>query len=79
MIHTAKRWNNPRRYDDSDLLEKPTAFELEAERLGVPESQWAESFKLRQWARKNRNFRYVPSVLMKRWGIDTIFDWEGWQ
>jgi hypothetical protein len=49
----------------------PTAFELEAHRLGLTEENYASSDQLRRWCAQNRDRCYVPEWLLKRWGMTT--------
>jgi len=47
----------------------PTGFEQEVRRLGLDPQNCAESAKLRQWCQLNKDRRYIPEPLLKRWGI----------
>jgi len=41
--------------------------------LGLAPEEYEDSTVLREWARKNKNDRYVPSELLQAWGftVDT--------
>jgi hypothetical protein len=56
---------------------KPTQFEVECQRLTIdPEETKAQlqSVELRSWVRSNRDTRYVPSILLSRMNLRTIYD-----
>ncbi len=46
-------------------------FEFLADELGLSPSQYADSTLLKEWARKYKNERYVPSELLTLWGLTT--------
>jgi hypothetical protein len=48
---------------------QPTAFELQAEHLGLESHDWATSSELRHWCERNGDRVYVPEWLLKAWGI----------
>ena len=47
-----------------------TQFEQMVESLKLKPHEYVHSRSLREWARKNKNDRYVPSELLRRWGFD---------
>jgi len=47
----------------------PTAFELQAQRLGLTEEGYESSHHLRRWCEYNRDRCYVPEWLLKKWGM----------
>lgn len=51
----------------------PTAFEkfCTEHRLDTRQKQ-VRSYLLRDWARKNRNNKYVPENLLDAWGMDVF-------
>jgi len=53
-----------------------STFEHLAAMLGLSPEQYKDSTVLREWARKNKNDRYVPSELLQTWGftVDTGFE-----
>ena len=58
---------------NSRLFEPPpltTQFERMVEFLKLKPHECLHSRALRAWARRNRNDRYVPSDLLKEWGLD---------
>lgn len=50
-----------------------STFEHLAAMLGFAPDECEDSTVLREWARKNKNNRYVPSELLQAWGftVDT--------
>lgn len=46
-----------------------SAFEEFAENLGLSPEQWEHSRDLQEWARRRKNFCYVPEELLKAWGM----------
>lgn len=53
------------------LPPQPPEFERIAARLGlVTDEQQRASDKLKAWARKHRNTRFVPEELLKHWDLD---------
>jgi len=59
---------------NSRLFEPPlpasTQFEQMAESLKLEPHEYLHSRSLREWARRNRHDRYVPSDLLKQWDLD---------
>lgn len=47
----------------------PTEFELQVQRLGLTEEDYASSDDLRRWVEHNRDRCYVPEWLLKIWGM----------
>lgn len=44
-----------------------STFEHFAAMLGLAPEQYADSIALKEWARKHKNVRYVPSQLLQAW------------
>jgi hypothetical protein len=44
-------------------------FERVAEALGLSPPEYLTSSALREWARLNMEYKYVPSELLKAWGF----------
>jgi hypothetical protein len=44
-------------------------FERVVEALGLSPAEYQSSSALREWARQNRDYKYVPSELLKAWGF----------
>jgi hypothetical protein len=47
----------------------PTEFEQVAIDLHLSETEYVSSASLRDWAKKNRNNKYVPASLLAAWGL----------
>jgi hypothetical protein len=47
----------------------PSAFEMEAKRLGLTPETYAASVQLRIWCQRNCTRSYVPEWLLKVWHI----------
>lgn len=46
-----------------------TSFDKLAEELGLSPDQYVHSSVLREWAERNKDEKYVPSHLLKAWGL----------
>jgi len=46
-----------------------TAFEEQAQKLGLTEQTCVSSEEMRQWCERNKDRRYIPEWQLKRWGI----------
>ncbi len=67
----ARRRANPN-WGKGRALQIPTTqcdFEFLANELGLSPSQYAGSALLKEWARKYKDERYVPSDLLAQWGL----------
>ena len=54
-----------------------STFEHIVRRLHLSPSEYATSAKLKEWARKNKDHKYVPSQLLELWGFEVdvkLFD-----
>jgi hypothetical protein len=47
-----------------------TAFETITQELGLEPTGYVSSGKLRAWAEKHKNQRYIPEGLLRAWGIE---------
>ena len=47
----------------------PTSFERAVEELQLTPDQYVHSTRLREWARFNKNSKYVPETLLAAWGF----------
>jgi len=52
---------------ESSTLHGESTFERVARRLHLAPSEYARSRKLKEWARKNKDHKYVPSYLLVAW------------
>jgi hypothetical protein len=48
----------------------PTSFEEIVKRLRLAPPDYGNSPELREWARKNKDQKYVPDDLLKFWGFE---------
>ena len=48
-----------------------SAFELETQKLGLSPGDFASSALLKEWARKNKDQKFVPSDLLQAWGFNS--------
>jgi hypothetical protein len=48
----------------------PTSFEQIVEQFGLTPDQYVKSARLREWARTNKNSKYIPESLLKAWGLE---------
>jgi hypothetical protein len=73
----AKRRGNPNwgKPEVSGLEISPTLFERAVEELKLTPDQYVHSAQLREWARLNKNSKFVPETLLAAWGfvVDSSF------
>ena len=55
----------------SSRLQASTTFDQVVLRLGLSPSQYANSAELKDWVRRHKDEKYVPSRLLELWGFDT--------
>ncbi len=48
-----------------------SSFEEAVTELKLQPDQYVHSKRLREWARRNKNSRFVPECLLQAWGFDT--------
>ncbi len=62
----------------SDMLAKPkneaavqslTSFDHVVAALGITPDQYKDSEQLKDWVRRNKDEKYVPTDLLKHWGF----------
>lgn len=51
-----------------------SSFEEVVKKLRLSPSEYEDSIHLREWARKNKDQKYVPSNLLEAWGLDVKAD-----
>jgi hypothetical protein len=56
-------------------IARATSFDEVIEELGLQPTDFAASDALKEWARLNKDHKYVPSDLLEAWGfqVDTQF------
>jgi hypothetical protein len=53
---------------------QPSSFEKIVRKLHLSPEQYIDSVQLKDWVRKNKDQRYVPSDLLKAWGFEAAGD-----
>jgi hypothetical protein len=48
----------------------PTSFEQAVKEFGLAPEQYLASASLREWARLNKNSKYIPETLLAEWGFE---------
>src|SRR5437762_8630119 len=48
-----------------------SAFELQTKKLGLRPDDFVGSEDLKEWARKNKDQKFVPSDLLQAWGFNS--------
>jgi hypothetical protein len=61
-------WGKPDTAGPVDV--SPTSFEQIVEQFGLTPEQYVKSVRLREWARTNKNSKYIPESLLKAWGLE---------
>jgi hypothetical protein len=65
-------WGKP---DVRSMTEiQPSSFEKIVRKLHLSPEQYIDSVQLKDWVRKNKDQRYVPSDLLKAWGFEAAGD-----
>jgi hypothetical protein len=47
-----------------------TSFEQIVNEFKLPPDQYIRSTRLREWARRNKNSKYIPEALLEAWGFE---------
>lgn len=75
MATTPRRWNDgPSRqyvFDEVTL----TQFEKQVQKLKLSETELYGSTQLQAWAKKNRNYRWIPENLLEAWHLEVEDYW----
>jgi len=48
-----------------------TSFEDAVKELELQPDQYLHSTRLREWARRNKNSKFIPEPLLQAWGFGT--------
>ena len=64
MARGNKNWGKPGR----PVIE-PSSFDAMVKKLGLADDQIVNSDRLREWAIRNADSKYVPEKLLKAWDI----------
>jgi hypothetical protein len=65
-------WGKP--VSESFSSTRPTSFEDAAASLGLSPRDYQKSKALQEWVARNKNSKYVPSDLLKAWGLEVKVD-----
>ncbi len=52
------------------LIPTVTSFELVVKEYDLTPDQYIRSIRLREWARRNRNTKFIPEALLEAWGFE---------
>jgi hypothetical protein len=55
----------------SPMVPTLSAFEEAVKELKLQPDQYLHSTRLREWAQRNRNSKFIPESLLKAWGFET--------
>ncbi len=72
-IHMAKRRGNPnwgKPEPIGPVVPTVTSFEQVVKEFKLTPDQYVRSTRLREWARRNRNSKYIPEALLEAWGFE---------
>jgi hypothetical protein len=61
-------WGKPDR--NSQVVPTVTEFEQVVCRFNLQPDQYVRSTRLREWANRNRNSKYIPEPLLEAWGFE---------
>jgi len=61
-------WGKPELH--STLFVRPNSFEEVVKKLRLSPTEYESSIQLQDWARNNKDQKYVPSTLLQAWGLD---------
>ena len=65
-------WGKPDLH--ATLCVQPSSFEDVVRSLRLLLDQYVDSARLKDWVRKNKNHKYVPSDLLEAWDLDADGD-----
>jgi hypothetical protein len=69
----AKRRGNPnwgKPEPIGPVVPTPTEFEQVVKEFKLTPDQFQRSTRLREWARRNKNSKYIPEPLLQAWGFE---------
>jgi hypothetical protein len=52
----------------------PSSFDEVVRKLHLAPTEYEGSIQLQNWARKNKDHKYVPSHLLEAWGLEVKAD-----
>jgi hypothetical protein len=65
-------WGKPAVVSVTDV--QPNSFEQMVQKLRLSPEQYVHSVQLKDWVRKNKDQKYVPSDLLKAWNFEAASD-----
>src|SRR5947209_19264333 len=72
-LHMAKRRGNPnwgKPEPIGPVIPIVTSFEQAVKEFKLTPDQYLRSTRLREWARRNKNSKYIPEPLLEAWGFE---------
>jgi hypothetical protein len=73
LFKMAKRRGNPnwgKPEPIGPVVPVPTSFEQVVKEWKLAPDQYLRSTRLREWARRNKNSKYIPEPLLEAWGFE---------
>lgn len=71
--YMAKRRGNPnwgKPEPIGPVVPTVTSFEVVVKEFKLTPDQYIRSTRLREWARRNKNSKYIPEALLEAWGFE---------
>jgi hypothetical protein len=71
--YMAKRRGNPnwgKPEPIGPVVPTVTSFEQVVKEFKLTPDQYVRSTRLREWARRNKNSKYIPEALLEAWGFE---------
>lgn len=67
-----KRRGNPNwgKAESGPVVPVVTEFEKMTNEYKLTPDQYLQSSQLREWARRNKNSKFIPEALLKSWGFE---------
>ena len=53
------------------MVHSVSSFEEAVKKLRLKPDQYVHSERLREWAQRNKNSKFIPESLLLAWGIET--------
>jgi len=66
------KWGKPDIHPIAPI--QPNSFDQVVRKLRLSPDQYIDSAQLKDWVRKNKDHKYVPSDLLATWGFDAASD-----
>ena len=63
-----RNWGKPVPF--GPVVPAVTSFEEAVKEIKLRPDQYAHSTRLREWARRNRNSKFIPESLLQAWGFE---------